>query len=250
MASWLGRLFGHNKNLIAVPDGMRVYAVGDIHGRLDLLRKLWTQIEADAQTFPLKKVVIFVGDYVDRGRDSKGVIDFLLGTKLPGGELICLRGNHDQALLDFLANAEFYRSWRPYGAPETLLSYGVSPPLFDDAAALEKARLEFAQKLPPAHLKFLQSLPYSVELGSYLFVHAGVRPGIPLSEQAPQDLLWIREDFLASRHKFEKIIVHGHTPQDVAFRHAARIGLDTGAYATGRLSAAVLEGTHHRFLAT
>jgi hypothetical protein len=124
-SSWKTRLLGHKKEPASIPTGSRVYAVGDIHGRLDLLQKLWGMIEADAEGAPLHKAVIFVGDYVDRGRESKGVVDFLLHAKLKGGEIICLRGNHDQSVLDFIADANFYRAWRPYGAPETLLSYGV-----------------------------------------------------------------------------------------------------------------------------
>jgi serine/threonine protein phosphatase 1 len=247
---WKTLLFGHKKEPASVPAGSRVYAVGDIHGRLDLLQKLWTMIEADAEGAALHKVVIFVGDYVDRGRDSKGVIDFLLQAKLKGGEVICLRGNHDQSVLDFIADANFYRAWRPYGAPETLLSYGVMPPRFDDQEGLEKTRMEFVQKCPPEHIGFFQNLSYSHFVGGYMFAHAGAKPGIPLEEQDPYDLLWIRDEFLNSRHSFEKVVVHGHTPQDVAARRTNRIGIDTGAYATGCLSAVVLEGTECRFLST
>jgi serine/threonine protein phosphatase 1 len=232
-----------------IPDGQRVYAVGDIHGRLDLLEKLWAMIEADAANTGLRNTVIFVGDYVDRGRHSKGVIDFLLKIKQES-DVVCLRGNHDQAVLDFIADPKFYRTWKPFGAPETLLSYGVKPPRFDDEAEFEKARDEFAANCPQAHFEFLQSLPYSYELGGYFFVHAGVRPGIPLEEQDPQDMLWIREDFLFSRAEFEKVVVYGHTPVEQAGRRGHRLSVDTGAYATGRLSAAVLEGQDCRFLTT
>jgi serine/threonine protein phosphatase 1 len=232
-----------------IPDGQRVYAVGDIHGRLDLLEKLWAMIEADAANTGLRKTVVFVGDYVDRGRHSKGVIDFLLKIK-QDADVVCLRGNHDQAVLDFITDPKFYRTWKPFGAPETLLSYGVKPPRFDDEAEFEKARDEFVANCPQAHFEFLQSLPYSYELGGYFFVHAGVRPGVPLEEQDPQDMLWIREDFLFSRAEFEKVVVYGHTPVEQAGRRGPRLSIDTGAYATGRLSAAVLEGQSCRFLTT
>jgi serine/threonine protein phosphatase 1 len=250
-AGWVSRfLRREEKQHAAIPEGFRVYAVGDVHGRLDLLRKLWAMIETDAANTDLRKVVVFVGDYVDRGHDSKGVIDFLLEAKLDGGDIVCLRGNHDQAVLDFVADADFYRSWKPFGAPETLLSYGVMPPKFDDEAEFESARNEFVSKCPPEHFNFLESLPYCYELGGYFFVHAGVRPGIPLKEQDPQDMLWIRDEFLFSRSGFEKVIVYGHTPVEQAGLRGNRIGIDTGAYATGRLSAAVLEGQDCRIIAT
>lgn len=248
--SALASLFTRRKKEPAsIPRGHRVYAIGDVHGRLDLLQKLWTMIEADAAGTHLRKTIILVGDYVDRGRDSKGVIDFLLKVK-QDRDVVCLRGNHDQAVLDFVGDAKFYRSWKPFGAPETLLSYGVMPPRFDDEAEFEKARSEFVAKCPQIHLEFLKSLPHYHEIGDYFFVHAGVRPGIPLKEQDPQDMLWIREDFLFSRADLEKVVVYGHTPVEQAGRRGHRLGIDTGAYATGRLSAVVLEGQECRFLVT
>lgn len=237
------------KTPAAVPDGLRAYAIGDVHGRLDLLQNLWAQIEDDASRTRLRKVVIFVGDYVDRGSDSKGVIDFLLNIR-KYHEVICLRGNHDQAVLDFMNDARFYRTWKPFGALQTLLSYGVTPPQFEDELELEKARQEFAENCPREHFDFFTSLPYSYELGDYFFVHAGVRPGIPLNQQDPQDMLWIRELFLLSGADFGKVVVYGHTPVAQAGRRGDRIGIDTGAYATGHLSAAVFEGQSCRFLAT
>lgn len=233
----------------AVPDGLRAYAIGDVHGRLDLLEKLWALIEYDSSKTSLRKIIVFLGDYVDRGSDSKGVIDFLLKIG-KDCEVICLRGNHDQAVLDFVQDAKFYRAWKPFGAPQTLLSYGVTPPQFEDEPELEKARVKFVANCPREHFEFLDSLPYSYELGDYFFVHAGVRPGIPLKQQDPQDMLWIRELFLLSGADFGKVVVYGHTPVTQARRRDGRIGIDTGAYATGRLSAAVLEGQSCRFLAT
>jgi serine/threonine protein phosphatase 1 len=248
---WSASLFWpKKKEPAAIPAGDRVYAVGDIHGRLDLLQKLWAQIEADASSSNLHKVVVFIGDYVDRGPDSKGVLDFLLQAKLKGGVTLCLMGNHDQSVLDFIADSKFYRDWRPFGAPETLLSYGVMPPQFDSEADFERARIELVQKCPKEHVTFLSSLPYSFSIGGYFFAHAGVRPGIPLEEQDPKDLLWIRDEFMASRRLLEKVIVHGHTPLAAPTRRSNRISIDTGAYATGNLTAVVLEGTECRFLST
>jgi serine/threonine protein phosphatase 1 len=249
--AWFARLFGpKKKEPAAIPRGSRVYAVGDIHGRLDLLQKLWAQIEADASGSNLHKMIVFIGDYVDRGPDSKGVVDFLLQAKIKGGVTLCLRGNHDQAVLDFIADSKFYRDWRPFGAPETLLSYGVMPPQFDDETDFERARTELAQKCPEKHVNFLNSLPYSHSIGGYFFAHAGVRPGTPLEEQDPKDLLWIRDEFMDSRRLLEKVIVHGHTPLAAPTRRSNRISIDTGAYATGNLTAVVLEGTECRFLST
>jgi len=242
------RLFGRKKEPASIPSGGRVYAVGDIHGRLDLLKQLWSQIEADAADAALHKIVLFVGDYVDRGPDSKGVIEFLINARIKGGVVLCLRGNHDQSVLDFMADATFYRNWKTFGAPETLMSYGVRPPLFDKDEELERARKELVEKCPASHVKFLTSLPYSHAIGGYFFAHAGAKPGVPLDEQEPKDLLWIRDEFLGHRSGFDKVVVHGHTPEEAPKRRAHRIGIDSGAYATGCLTAVVLEGTEHRFL--
>jgi serine/threonine protein phosphatase 1 len=152
--------------------------------------------------------------------------------------------------LDFIADANFYRDWKPFGAPETLLSYGVMPPRFDNEADFERARAEFVQKCPRNHIKFFKSLLYSYSIGGYFFAHAGIRPGIPLEEQDPKDLLWIRDEFMASRTQFEKVVVHGHSHVETPVRRSNRISIDTGAYATGSLTAVILEGTECRFLST
>jgi serine/threonine protein phosphatase 1 len=252
--AWKTSPFGSGRKPASIPDGSRVYAVGDVHGRLDLLQKIWRMMEADARGADKRTTIVFLGDYVDRGPDSKGVVDFLLEAKLQAKsqqrEVVCLRGNHDQSILDFIADAGFYEAWWPYGAPETLLSYGVAPPAFDAPEALEEARRNFMANCPLEHIRFFQDLPYSHSIGGYMFVHAGVRPGIPLGEQDSHDLLWIRDEFLTWRRPFAKVIVHGHTPQGVATREENRIGIDTAAYETDRLSAAVLEGTECRFLST
>lgn len=221
------------------PEGLRIYAIGDIHGCVAQLDRLLAQISLHASGGPQIKLV-FLGDYVDRGPDSKGVIDRLVALKAESGAL-CLRGNHDQAVLNFLADANFYRSWKGFGAADTLLSYGVRPPLFDDDEALAECQRAFAEVLPESHRRFLLGLEPQIILGDYAFVHAGVRPGVALDQQSLDDLLWIRDDFLLSRQDFGKVIVHGHTPIEAPERHANRIAVDTGAYATGRLSAAVLE---------
>lgn len=230
-----------------VPDGYRVYAVGDVHGRLDLLGRVITAIQNDAEAATEHRLLIFLGDYVDRGPDSKGVVDCLLSP--PEGFVTrYLRGNHDQAVLDFLADPMFYRIWRSYGAAETLVSYGVRPPLYDDDQALVDARDALDRALPRRHRAFFENLAPQTQAGDYYFVHAGVRPGVPLHRQSLEDQMWIRDDFLLSNQDFGKVVVHGHTPTDAPVRRRNRIGIDTGAYATGRLTALVLEGADVRFL--
>lgn len=233
-----------------MPDGARLYAVGDVHGRDDLLQRLLHAIAADAAESNAQKSIVFLGDYVDRGPQSKEVVERLIGLDLPDWRIVRLRGNHDQAVLDFIATPSFYRVWRNFGAADTLLSYGVKPPRFDDENAFIEARGEFVAKCPRAHLEFLNNLDYSYELGDYFFVHAGVRPGISLNRQSPEDMMWIRDDFLMSNQRFEKVVVHGHTPADGPVVRPNRIGVDTGAYATNRLTAAVLHGKERKFLST
>lgn len=243
--SWL---FSRRTEEFRVPDGKRVYAVGDIHGRLDLLDRMLAAITSDASRIAMRNVLIFLGDYVDRGPDSKGVIERLCSLNVPDWEIIFLRGNHDQTVLDFLSDAMLYRSWRVFGAAETLLSYGIYPPRFDDDDAYEDVRQRFSAVLPSAHRQFFESLKDHYAVGGYYFAHAGVRPGVSLDRQVPEDLLWIRDVFLGSDIPLKKVVVHGHTPQQAPTRNTYRIGVDTGAYATGCLSAAVLEAAECRFL--
>jgi serine/threonine protein phosphatase 1 len=233
----------------SLPGGTRVYAVGDIHGCASLLDQLMTRIVADAASAEGLCHLVFLGDYVDRGVDSKGVIARLLA---PPSGFVCtyLRGNHDQIVLDFFQDPSVFRIWREFGARETLMSYGVVPPRFDDDDAYAEARDALRQAMPGDHVAFLSDLESSLALGGYFFTHAGVRPGIPLDKQSPHDLMWIREDFLGSRSDFGAVVVHGHTPTLQPQRAANRIGVDTGAYATGRLTAVVLEAGSCRFLHT
>jgi serine/threonine protein phosphatase 1 len=226
----------------------RIYAVGDVHGRADLLDMLLEKIERDASSAPGSRSLVFVGDYIDRGPDSRGVIERLLHPP-EGFETYHLRGNHDQALLDFLSNPASYRTWRRFGAGETLLSYDVEPPT-DNESAAEFARDDLAEKLPESHLRFFRELGSFVQIGGYHFVHAGARPGVPLEDQSLEDMMWIREEFLDSDEDFGKIVVHGHTPVDRPVCRSNRIGIDTGAFATDCLTAVVLDGVGARFLNT
>lgn len=228
-----------------IPDGLRVYAIGDIHGRDDLLVDLLQRIAADAHArSPRHNVLVFLGDYVDRGLQSRQVLDRLTAQPPAGFEAVFLKGNHEAAMLEFLRDANFGRTWKYYGGLETLHSYGITElTLSDNPDDFERARQHLQRVLPPAHRHFLETLQPSVEIGDYFFAHAGVAPGISLSRQVEDDLLWIRDKFLQSDMWFGKMIVHGHTPKEKpVFRHN-RIGIDTGAYMTNVLTCLVLEGT-------
>jgi serine/threonine protein phosphatase 1 len=227
----------------ALPEGVRVYAVGDIHGRHDLLEGVLAAIDADCKRRPrARPITVFIGDYIDRGPDSRRVLDLLLRW-WQGHEAIFLRGNHETFLPRFLADPSSLDEWRRYGGLETLLSYGLKPSINPDRDEQIKLAAELADAVPREHLGFLQALDLTFSCGGFLFVHAGVRPGVPIHEQAETDLLWIREDFLTWERPFEKFIVHGHTPVSEPDLRTNRINIDTGAYATGRLTCIVIENT-------
>jgi len=235
-----------------VPPGRRLYAVGDIHGRADLLSRLLAEIATDAKCRgPAQNRLVYLGDYVDRGPDSADVIDLVLDGAPAGFDGVTLMGNHEDMMRRFLFDLTIGRGWLMNGADATLRSYGVEPPTpHDDTQAYRRASVELAQHLPPRHRRFLDSLALSHEEGDYFFVHAGVRPGVPLAEQRPEDLVWIRDEFLESDAEFGKRVVHGHSiTREPTFRHN-RIGIDTGAYATGRLTCLVLEGSDWALLQT
>jgi serine/threonine protein phosphatase 1 len=238
--------------LPAVSPGSRVYAVGDIHGRADLLAEIHRRIGADAAAAGAsRKVVVYIGDYVDRGFESREVIDLLLDEPLAGFEAVHLKGNHEEILLRFLDDTSVGALWLFNGGDKTLYSYGVEVPAgFPDEGWFATAQSEFRQKLPPAHLEFLRSLRLSHMEGDYLLVHAGIRPGVPFEEQSEHDRLWIREGFLDSAADFGKIVVHGHTITPEPELLANRIGIDTGAYRSGHLTCLVLEGESRRLLQT
>lgn len=236
-----------------VMPGCLAYAVGDIHGRSDLLDRLLQQITDDAtQSHHRRRILLFLGDYIDRGSDSRAVIERLC-TGLPSGfEAYFLKGNHEALMLGYLDRPGELEIWLCNGGEATLSSYGVAttrgPCAGSEAAAA--CRDALLSHMPSDHLDFLNALALSVTLGDYFFVHAGVRPGIPLDRQQDHDLIWIRDEFLSSSQDFGKVIVHGHTPVREPEVHPNRINVDTGAWMTGRLTALRLEGATTRFLAT
>lgn len=236
----------------SVPDGLRVYAIGDVHGRLDLLEQLLETITSHEAAWPSPcPVLIFMGDYIDRGPDSRGVIDLLVNG-LPGRfEHVFLRGNHEDMLLRIFEQADQFGLWAMNGGLATALSYGVEFDPRDYSETDEKyiiSRLDLA--LPQSHRDFLEKLRISVTLGDYFFVHAGVRPGVPLDQQAESDCLFIRDEFLKYRGDFGKVIVHGHTPVNAPELLPNRINVDTGAVFTDQLTALCLEGAKQAFLST
>jgi serine/threonine protein phosphatase 1 len=233
----------------SVPDGARIYAVGDIHGRLDLLDRMLGMIEKDAESAAGRVIIrVFVGDYVDRGPHSSAVITRLLQLQRQDSDAVFLRGNHEQMMLEFLRTPSCYPRWRTLGAEETLQSYNVTPPIFEDTRALDETRQALIRAMPPTHLAFLNATQISYTNGDYLFVHAGIRPGVFLADQKPHDLMWIRDPFLSSRQTFEKFVVHGHSPTGKPEIRRNRIGIDTRAFRTGRLTALCLEGKKRRFV--
>lgn len=218
-----------------------VYAVGDVHGCHQTLMELEAHIVADAGAIDGPKLIIMLGDYVDRGPKSSAVLYHLMASPPPGFDRICLRGNHDDALLDYL-NGDPAGDWvLDHGAAETMRSYGLE---IADGAALRASdfalRQRFRESVPDSHRSFLDGLPSMVTLGADIFVHAGIRPGRPLLEQTDEDLLWIRQSFIDMGPGLPCRVFHGHTPMRQAYVSAERVSLDTHCYKTGRLTAARL----------
>ena len=243
------------------PPHTRLYAIGDVHGRLDLLDALLDQIRQDAQApaTPKRRVLVLVGDLIDRGPDSKGVLEraaqltqnqgvlrrLLKKISLPGFEIHILKGNHEESMLRFLADETDGQQWRANGGNEAIKSYGVNPRL-----PTNELRDTLLRALPRTHRRVLRDLKINHIEGDYAFVHAGVRPDIPWEEQNQDDLLWIRTDFTQSNADFGYCVVHGHSPTDAPEVRANRIGIDTRAWASGVLTCLVLEAADQRFLHT
>lgn len=235
-------------------EGRVGFAVGDIHGRADLLAEMLAKLEArnlNEQREAGPPVCVFLGDYVDRGPDSAAVIELLLSGRPYGYETRYLKGNHEQSMLGFLEDPMANRAWLLQGGSETLMSYGVQPP--PPIGAAEQDWLAVSQmlriRMPAAHFDFLNRLERFAAYGDYAFVHAGIDASRSLEEQTEQDLYWARAAFIASKRPFSHRIVHGHTPVDRPYADHRRIAVDTGAYASGALTAVRLEGEQVEFVA-
>lgn len=224
------------------PEGTRLYVIGDVHGCVEQLIRVHRAIDQDRRRRPaIDWRIVHLGDYVDRGPESRDVISFLRTRMLRDDRVLCIRGNHDQMFADAVAG-DLHRlhAWLENGGVETLCSYRVDPDAF--VKSLEKSE-DMAHRFPETHLEFLNALPVALRFGDYFFVHAGVRPDLPFGEQSVDDLMWIREPFLTWPEEYEAIVVHGHTPVEQIDTRVNRIGIDTGACYGGRLTCLVLEGT-------
>lgn len=238
-----------SKPLSALPTGQRVYAVGDVHGRADLFAALSSAIEADnQQRGGTEGLVILLGDLVDRGPDSAGVLR-LAREWQARRPLRALMGNHEEMFLDAFTKEDVLRHFLRHGGRETILSYPVDQEVYAEATLAETQAL-MAQAVPAEDIAFMQSMEDLIQLGDYLFVHAGIRPGIPLEDQRSGDLRWIREPFVTASEDLGLTVVYGHTIYDKPELAASRIGIDTGAYASGRLTALGLEGTDRWLIET
>ena len=240
---WRLRATSDLKKKAKLADGIRIYAVGDIHGRADLLEKLLFQIQVDDNRHPSdRSLIVFLGDYVDRGPDSRKVLDILVECST-SREAVFLKGNHELFIPRFLHDPSSLKDWRLFGGMETLTSYGLTPSINPSACEQELLAIEFGKSIPARHLNFLETLDLSFCSGDFCFVHAGIRPGIPIARQREEDLLWIRDDFLSWEKPFEKFIVHGHTPVRAPDIRSNRANIDTGAFATGHLTCLAIEGS-------
>ncbi len=234
------------------PDGYRAYAIGDIHGRLDLLQELLAKVEADiAARGHRENYIIFLGDLIDRGPDSAGVVERLRSYKPGDATTIFLSGNHEEVMLRILAGEKgrLLADWLKFGGAECLASYGLDPAALGrkpEASALKAIKAA----VPQTHADFLAGFADTFRFGDYLFVHAGIRPGLGIADQSQSDLRWIREPFLDDTKDHGFVVVHGHTISSKVEERANRIGLDTGAYRTGVLTALGVEGNKRWFLDT
>src|ERR1700730_7575962 len=231
-----------------LPDGIRIYAIGDVHGCADLLGQTLSSIDADLRAYPIPRAVrVFIGDYIDRGPASSEVLDRLI---IYGAahECVFLKGNHDTYLLKFLENPGILGEWQQVGGLETLMAYGLRPSFNSSAAKQGELAKALDSVLPESHRRFLSGLQLSFSCGDFFFVHAGVKPGVPLSQQREEDLVWIRNEFICCKKDFGKYIVHGHTPVLEPDIRPNRINIDTGGYASGRLTCLRVELGEVKFI--
>jgi len=238
-----------SKEYPKTPENTCIFAIGDVHGRLDLLNQILQKIRVEAQKCTQHhKILVMLGDYIDRGPDSRGVLDRLAevqkGKILKDFDVHLLKGNHEETMLSFLAE-KGPATWLVNGGDQTVSSYGLDP-----KQNLKDLRPAFLKALPKSHRKVLRKLKFGVVLGDYGFVHAGVRPGVAWADQEPDDLLWIRAAFLNFKQDHEHMVVHGHSPNKAPVELSNRIGIDTKAWESGKLTCLVLQGLDRRFLST
>lgn len=234
-----------------LPAGTVVWAIGDIHGRLDLLDRLLTvMMDCSDHCDGTIPTLVFLGDYIDRGSNSRGVIDRLVTlADDPAFETRFLKGNHEDKMLEFMDDPTVGAAWCDYGGAQALESFGLKVPVLKHRPeGWVSLSSDLVHRLTPRQRSFLESLEYSVTIGDYFFAHAGARPGVPLDEQSDHDLMWVRGSFLNSQAAFDKVVVHGHTPAEHPHIDHRRIGIDTKAYDSGVLTAVRLEGRDHRFV--
>jgi len=240
---FLGTIFRPSSGRPAVPKATVVHAVGDIHGRSDLLDNVFARIDADRALFAGRRLIeVYLGDYVDRGPDSRGVIDRLIA-RAQEREVVLLRGNHDEVFEELLTNRARLEFWVQFGGLETMQSYGVRLRLPVTAANVLEMHAEWVRSFPSRHRQFFSQLTNCYSVGDYFFVHAGIRPGVPLERQSAEDMMWIREEFHRSGADHGKMVVHAHTPVKAPEFRKNRINIDTGAYLSGSLTCLRLFGT-------
>ncbi|WP_160006267.1 metallophosphoesterase family protein [Rhizobium sp. 18055] len=235
---------------IAGQDYVAIYAIGDVHGCHDKLVLACNAISADASAQKGRTLAIFLGDYVDRGMQSKSVLNYITNSGSFDFGCLFLCGNHDEAFLNFCRDPGRSLSWLDLGGRETLMSYGIDADhMLNSAGGIASLSEAVAQVVPARHLEFIENLPVLAKIGQNVFVHAGIRPGVPLAQQSDRDLMWIREPFLSRGPELDLTVVHGHTVSEEPAFGRNRIGIDTGAYESGRLTVMRMTGSEISFLA-
>jgi serine/threonine protein phosphatase 1 len=225
-----------------LPNGIRIYAVSDIHGCANLLQDVFAAIDLHmSRSGPARSLHVFLGDYIDRGPSSRETVELLI-ERSRRHESIFLKGNHEAFLSEVLQDSGRLEAWREYGGFQTLLSYGLTPSIKPDREEQQALVQGLISGMPDHHWRFFRNLKLTFSCGDFFFTHAGVRPGVPLRQQREEDLLWIRDEFLESDADFGKFVVHGHTPVAKPHIRPNRINIDTGAYATGILTLLTIEG--------
>lgn len=259
LASWIDGLLNRSERAVARPlprlsaaeRPALIYAIGDVHGCLDALKALEARIVADAAETPGDKWIVMLGDYVDRGPSSAQVLDHLTSRPPAGFSRICLRGNHDEAMLAAIEDPRAIETWVGWGIEATLASYGLSATQIAELTASGRAtaKQQLLQAfIPDEHIAFLRNLPVILTVPGYIFVHAGLRPGIEASRQQDRDLMWIRREFLEADHDFGSVVIHGHTPVDTPELTPYRASIDTACYASGVLTAVRVDSDGVRVL--